>query len=233
MGRRTYDQFCGLAQALDIVGERWTLLLVRDLSLGPQRFRDLAERLSGIGTGLLAERLRHLESEGLVRRTQLPPPAGVQVYELTDDGERLVDSLMPLARWGAGRLPDDRAGLKLHADWLLFSLRAAADPEAAAGVSATYELHADGTVVHVRVDDGEISVHRGPAPRAADVVVRGETEAIVDVGLGRLSLDDAVRSGRLEVEGEPDAVEQGRRILGAAAEVPAAEVPAGPADRRP
>src|SRR3954465_11742396 len=104
--RGRYDQFCGLASALDVVGERWTLLLVRDLALGPQRYSDLLAGLPGMGTGLLAERLKHLETEGIVRRSMLPPPAAVAVYELTDDGKDLSEAILPLAMWGARHLGD-------------------------------------------------------------------------------------------------------------------------------
>src|SRR5918995_3325809 len=101
MGKRRYDQYCALARTLDVVGERWTLLLVRELLLGPRRYKDLLAGLPGIGTNLLAERLRHLEEFGLVRRRSLPPPAGSRVYELTELGRGLESVVMELGRWGA------------------------------------------------------------------------------------------------------------------------------------
>src|SRR3954465_12520182 len=102
--RGRYDQFCGLASALDVVGERWTPLLVRDLALGPQRYSDLLAGLPGIGTNLLADRLPQLEAEGVVRRSPPPPPAASTVYELTDSGRELAEAMLPLAVWGARRL---------------------------------------------------------------------------------------------------------------------------------
>src|ERR687888_24922 len=102
--RRSYGQYCTLARALDVIGERWTLLVVRDLVLGPKRFTDLLEGLPGIGRNLLAARLRHLEAEGIVRRTTLPPPAASRVYELTEEGYDLMLATTPLAAWGARRL---------------------------------------------------------------------------------------------------------------------------------
>src|SRR4051794_24934965 len=101
--RRSYRQFCGLASALDIVGERGTMLIVRDLSLGPRRYGELLEGLPGIGEGLLAQRLRHLEAEGLVQRT-FSSDVGAVVYELTDGGQELWESLVPLAAWGLKRV---------------------------------------------------------------------------------------------------------------------------------
>src|SRR5918996_4677686 len=101
MGKRRYDQYCALARALDVVGERWTLLLVRELLLGPRRYTDLLGGLPGIGTNLLADRLRYLEQVGLVRRRVLPPPAGSTVYELTELGRELEPTVFALGRWGA------------------------------------------------------------------------------------------------------------------------------------
>ena len=165
VGRRTYDQFCGLAHALDLVGERWTLLIVRDLSLGPQRFTDIQGGLPGIGTGLLTERLRHLEALGVVQRSQLPPPANVPVYELTDEGRELATAMAPLAMWGTRRLSElegEDANLMFRAEWLLVSLREVFDTGAARGVHDVYEFQIDDQTIHVLVDDGEIVTRRGP-----------------------------------------------------------------------
>src|SRR5438067_3219495 len=99
-----YHQYCGLARALDVVGDRWTLLIVRELVLGPRRFTDLIDGLPGISRNLLTERLRALERDGVVSREELRPPAARQVYELTEDGRRLAEATVPLIAWGAGRL---------------------------------------------------------------------------------------------------------------------------------
>src|SRR3712207_3261653 len=100
MSGRSYDQFCGLAKALDVLGERWTLLVVRELLLGPKRYSDLLEGLPGIGTNLLAARLKALEASGLVGRRRLPPPAASNVYELTERGRALEPAIFELIRWG-------------------------------------------------------------------------------------------------------------------------------------
>src|SRR5437588_7160606 len=104
MAKRSYGQFCALARAFDVIGERWTPLLLRELSLGPQRFVDLTDALPGIGPSLLATRLRDLEAEGVVTQRRLPAPAARNVYVLTDDGAELFEALMPLARWGVRRM---------------------------------------------------------------------------------------------------------------------------------
>src|SRR5262249_46992187 len=106
--RRSYRQYCGIARALDVVGERWTLLLVRELLTGPKRFTDLLAALRGIGANLLTTRLKELEGAGLVRRTALPPPVAIMVYELTDAGTELEPALLALAHWGARYLGTPR-----------------------------------------------------------------------------------------------------------------------------
>ena len=105
MKTKSYNQYCGLAYALDRVGERWTLLIIRELSAGPRRFTDLLEGLPGISTNLLSERLKELDQQGMLRRRTLPPPAASSVYELTPLGQSLEKSLLELGRWGSQFVP--------------------------------------------------------------------------------------------------------------------------------
>jgi DNA-binding HxlR family transcriptional regulator len=228
VSKRSYEQFCGLATALDIVGERWTLLLVRDLALGPQRYSDLLAGLPGLGTNLLAERLRSLEDAGVVRRAQLPPPAATAVYELTDSGRELREALLPLAVWGAERLDFTDKARHRRADWLLLSLRSRFRPEHAGGVNDTYQFHVDGHDFHVRVHDGDVDVRRGPAPDRADVVIHTDMATLYELGLGRLTTTDAVRRKRATVEGSPEALARAAAILGSGEPLP---LPAEPARR--
>src|SRR5436305_3979365 len=104
MSKRSYGQYCALARALDVVGERWTALLLRELATGPRRYADLQEALPGVGTSLLAQRLKELEADGVVVKRFLSPPAARWVYDLTDDGWELAEALVPLARWGLKRM---------------------------------------------------------------------------------------------------------------------------------
>jgi DNA-binding HxlR family transcriptional regulator len=214
VSRRSYEQFCGLATALDIVGERWTLLLIRDLALGPQRYTDLLAGLPGIGTNLLADRLRHLENEGLVHRAQLPPPAATTVYELTDAGRELREALLPLAVWGAQRLNFTDASRHRRADWLLLSLRARFRPEHAVDVDDTYAFRIEGEEFHVRVRDGEVDVRRGPAAKDADVVIDTDMATLYELGLGRMTAADAVSRKRATVTGSDEALARAVLILG-------------------
>src|SRR5581483_5967561 len=138
---RSYNQYCGLAYALDIVGERWTLLIIRELMAGPRRFTDLLEGLPGVSTNLLTERLKELEQQGLLRQRRLPPPAASAVYELTSVGLELEQSLLELGRWGSQFVPASPDGAKLlHASSYALTLKTFFRPELAQGLEATYEL---------------------------------------------------------------------------------------------
>src|SRR5215204_4512149 len=203
--KRSYGQYCTVARALDVVGERWTLLLVRELSTGPKRFKDLLEGLPGIGTNLLANRLKTLEGEGIVRRATLPPPAGSNVYELTELGGSLEPVVMALSRWGARLLDAPREEEDLRAGWAVVAMRSALGRGATGGRTGTYELRIDGEAFHVRVRDGEegerVEASQGPAPDP-DLVVVGEAESFLAVASGRLSPEKAVQSRALRAEGE-------------------------------
>ena len=143
MVKRSYDQYCGLAAALDLLGERWTVLIIRDLLMGPKRFTDLLDRLPGIGTGLLSQRLRELEDAGVIEKTTLPPPAASTVYQLTPDGDALRPALLQLARWGMRRLDDPQPGQRLDVESLTLGLSARLDRKAADGLDGSYGLVLD------------------------------------------------------------------------------------------
>lgn len=203
MARRSYDQYCGLASALDLVGERWTLLVVRELMPGPKRYTDLAESLRGIGTSLLASRLRKLESDGIVARSWLAPPAASTVYTLTGSGEELARALMPLVQWGLRHAVPEEPGPEtlIRAEWSLLPFTHAADPSALAGIDATYEFIIDDTPALLRVRDGQARVLRS-GNRKPDVTVRLDAATVASVGSGRVSVTDATRAGRITVEGD-------------------------------
>ena len=198
--KRSYDQYCTVARALDVVGERWTLLLVRELSTGPKRFKDLLEGLPGIGTNLLTARLKALEREGLVRRGTLPPPAGSNVYELTELGRSLEPVIVALSRWGAKLLGAPREEDDLRPGWAMVAMRSAIGPGWPSGFSGSYEFRIDDEVFHLKVGDGEVEVRQGAAPDP-DLVILGETRTFLAVTSGRLSPQEAVESGALRVEG--------------------------------
>jgi DNA-binding HxlR family transcriptional regulator len=166
---RTYGEHCGLARALEIVGERWALLVVRELLPGPKRFTDLARGMPRIPSNVLSSRLKDLESTGVVERRALPQPGAGVVYELTPYGRGLDEVLLALARWGVRAPTAPADGDAVGAGALVLGLRAAFRP--ATDLRATYELHVGETVVHATVDGSTLAVGEGPASDP-DVVVR-------------------------------------------------------------
>jgi DNA-binding HxlR family transcriptional regulator len=211
MARRTYNQYCATARTLDLVGERWTLLLIRELLTGPKRFGDLLSSLAGIGAGLLASRLKLLEGEGLVERITLPPPAGTPAYALTEAGAELEPAVMALARWGMKwALGERKKGEHFQPGWAVLGMQALFDPQAAADVEATYEFRIDGDVFHARIERGEIESLHGPAQRP-DVIVEAPAAAFLELAAGRMTLADAISSGTATVSGDRQAL---RRLGG-------------------
>lgn len=206
---RTYGEACAAAHALDLVGERWALLVVRELLLGPKRFADLRAGLPGISPNVLAERLRGLEGAGIVRRRKLPPPAASKVYELTGWGAELEPVIVSLGRWGARstlRSPD--AGMSVDA--LVLSFRTMFDPRAAGGLSASYELRLGEDRFRATVGGGRFEISRGVADRP-DAIVETDPGTLAALVYGGRGLSEALRSGDLEIEGDRTAVE---RFLG-------------------
>jgi DNA-binding HxlR family transcriptional regulator len=210
---RSYDQHCALAHALDVVGERWTLLIVRELIAGPRRYSDLASGLVTVPTNLLASRLKEMEAHGLVNRRRLPAPASsVTVYELTEAGERLGDAVVELARWGMRTLPPATEGRPFKAHWLVLALRARFEPSAAAGVGESYEFRIDGDdVVHFAVADGVGDAHMGPAADPA-VVIAADADTLAALTGGAIDGPEALRRGA-RIEGHPAAIERMRALL--------------------
>jgi DNA-binding HxlR family transcriptional regulator len=221
---RSYRQYCGVARGLDVVGERWTLLLVRDLLLGPKRYKDLLDGLPGIGTNLLAARLRELEKVGLLRRTVLPPPAGSTVYELTEAGQALEPVVAALGRWGVRFMDRPHDGDFLSPTAFAFAMRATFRPEAATGVHETWELRVGGRVFEVRVEDGRCTTTEGP-PRAPATLLETDEETLRAIRRRGLTADEALRAGRVAIRGDPSALERFVQIFGGQGELQAAAPP--------
>src|SRR5919109_3982973 len=191
MPQHRYQQYCALARALDVTGDRWTLLIVRELVPGPRRFTDLLDGLPGIPRNLLTERLRALERDGVIARQELPPPAARQVYELTDEGRDLAEAMAPLIAWDAGRLGEREPTERFCARWAAVGMAALAEPDAAKGVRETYQYLVGRSAFHVTVDDGSTRVHDGEAEDPA-VVVTTDEETLADVASGKITASSAV-----------------------------------------
>ena len=204
--KRTYDDGCAAAHALDLVGERWALLVVRELLLGPKRFTDLRAGLPHASPNVLSERLRGLEEVGIVRRRRLPPPAASKIYELTAWGEELEPVIIRLGRWGA-RSPSKPADAPLGVDSLILSLRTMFDPGPAGDLEATYELIMGEDRFAAEVSEGGFEVERGSAERP-DAIVEADSNSLAGLIYGGLSLSEALRSGEVKIEGDEEAVER-------------------------
>jgi DNA-binding HxlR family transcriptional regulator len=209
--RRTYGDQCGVARALDVVGERWALLVVRELLLGPKRFTDLRVGLPHVSADVLSQRLRELEQDGVVRRRTLAPPAGSRVYELTDRGHELEPVVVALGRWGSGA-PFPPGDAKLGTDSLVIALMTTFDRAAADDLDATYELRLDGQRFRARVAGGRLEVARReePQPDATIATDPGTLAAILWHGR---RLADGLRSGEVEIDGSRPALTRFLRLF--------------------
>jgi DNA-binding HxlR family transcriptional regulator/putative sterol carrier protein len=207
--RRTYCDACAAAHALDLIGERWALLVVRELLLGPKRFTDLRAGLPNASPNVLAQRLRELEEAGVVRRRKLPPPAASRVYELTDWGMELEPVIIGLGRWGA-RSPSRPRDAELGVDSIILSFRTMFDPRVANGLRASYELRLGEDRFRAVVAGGRFEVERGGAERP-DAIIETDPATLAALVYEGRQLDEALRSGDIKIEGDRSAVE---RFLG-------------------
>jgi DNA-binding HxlR family transcriptional regulator/putative sterol carrier protein len=206
---RTYGDPCGIARALDVVGERWALLVVRELLLGPKRFTDLRAGLPNLSPDVLSQRLRELEANGIVRRGTLAPPAGSKVYELTERGSELEPVVLTLGRWGS-RAPFPPDPKEIGVDSTILALKTTLNSEAAEGLELEVELRLREQSFRVRVEGGTIEIARGsgPDPDATLSSSPGTLAALLWQGL---DLAEAEQSGSAEVEGDRRTL---KRLLG-------------------
>jgi DNA-binding HxlR family transcriptional regulator len=209
---KRFEQYCPVAHALCLVGERWALLIVRDLLHGPKRYTDLLEGLPGIGTNILAARLRGLEEAGIVSKRRLPPPAASTVYELTEYGTELEEVFYALARWGARSLGPPGPEDELYPEWGLNAIAALFSPEAARGLTETYVLNIGGDVFSVRLDNGHMHAEMGAA-EDADLVVETDMDTFFRLVSGELTPRMALKRGFVKVEGDRAVFERCFQVL--------------------
>ena len=200
MTTRAYGQYCGLARALEAVGERWALLIVRDLLVAPKRFTDLLRGLPGIPSNVLTTRLKELESAGIVRRRVQPRPDRGVVYEMTEHGAELEPAVVALGLWGAKKLGDPRPDEIVTPDSLIMALRTTFRPAVARDMHAVIALRVGPIALHARIDDGHVVVAQG-APGDADVIVHAGP-GIRRLMAGEISPQDAIALGDVHVEGD-------------------------------
>jgi DNA-binding HxlR family transcriptional regulator/putative sterol carrier protein len=219
---KRFDQYCPVAHALCLVGERWALLVVRELLHSPKRYTDLAAGLPGIGTNILAARLRDLEEAGVVHKRKLPPPAASTVYELTEYGAELEEALYALARWGARSLGPPGPKDELYPEWGVNALPALFNPAAAAGLSETYVLRIGEDVFTARFENGHIQAEVGAA-EDADLDAAMDMDTFFALASGELEPRQALRKRRVRLAaGEPERLERCFTVFSIASRVPAA-----------
>lgn len=204
---RSYGDPCGIARALDVIGERWAILVVRELLLGPKRFTDLRAGLPRLGPDILSQRLRELEQAGVVERDQLPPPAGSRVYRLTDWGRDLEPVVLGLGRWGSGA-PFPSGDEVLGVDALMLALKTLYDPTRADGlIDATYEVRLAGQPFEVRFTDGQLDISQG-VPSDAVATIEADPATLQAVLWHGRRLDEALDAGALTIGGQRGAAER-------------------------
>lgn len=211
VGRRKYEDGCAIAQALDVIGERWALLVVRELVLGPKRFTDLLDGLHGASSDVLTQRLRDLSDAGVVRRRRLGPPAAAWVYELTEWGAELEDIILELAQW-VHKSPLMRYDLPLGPDSLMLSLKTRFHAPGAVGMSASIGLSFGDAHFRVRIADGQLTIDRGDA-EDPDLVLDTDEATLLSLLNPDGSVDDAVSSGALRLSGDKALADRLRRVF--------------------
>ncbi|MBA3379984.1 MAG: helix-turn-helix transcriptional regulator [Chloroflexia bacterium] len=207
MANNSYRQYCPIAHALDVIGDRWSLLIARELFLEPKRFTDLREGMPRIGTNSLTDRLKTLERTGIISRRTLPPPAASTVYELTDRGRALEDVIVALARWGGPTLGSRSSEQTISANSVMLALRAIFSTAAERGLRGFYLVHVEEAsfeeTLGVRSGENGIEVSRVSAGSEGATMVT-DVETIYAVASGNESMQEAVEFGRIQLNGEPE-----------------------------
>jgi len=209
--KRSYGQYCGFTRALELVGERWALLIVRDLLIGAKRFSEIQRGLPGIPTNILAARLSELEGSGIVRRTLLTRPEKGVTYELTDDGRALEEAVIALGRWGAQHLGDPRPGETITQDSIATALRTTFRPEDAKNSRLTYLLRVGPYEVHAVIRKGTIAVGRGSVPKPDLIIETGPALRLLLAG--EILPAAAIKQKLVRVVGDPKLLDRFAQIF--------------------
>jgi DNA-binding HxlR family transcriptional regulator len=218
---KSYGQWCSLAKALDVVGERWSLLVVRELLDGPKRYTDLQDGIPGISTDVLASRLKTLEEDGVLTRRELPPPAASRVYELTPMGFGLAPTMTELMRWGSQLLGEKTPDEEFRPHWLVLGLKGMLRPNRAADVRLDLDFDiGSGETIRVHVEDGRLTYDAVP-DTDADVVVHADLPTLSGIADGSIRVPDAMADGRFAMEGDAEAITSFQRLF------PQPRVPSG------
>jgi DNA-binding HxlR family transcriptional regulator len=214
--KRDYGQFCGLAAGLNIVGERWTLLIVRELLIGPMRFNEIMENLPGMGPNLLTERLRSLTEQGIIEQMPVPGDGRGRLYQLAPLGEELRGPLLGLARWGMQFLVENDRDGEVRAEWGFLAVQAMVLPDQIPDVDESYEFRVGNDVFTVDVRDRAVNFQRGTGASTPVLVITSDPETFVSIGARMTTPFEALAGGKMKFEGESDALQRCSRLLGLA-----------------
>jgi DNA-binding HxlR family transcriptional regulator len=209
--KRPHRDGCGIAHAADLLGERWALVVIRELLLGPKRFTDLRTGIPDISPNVLGQRLRDLEESGIVKRRKLPPPSGARVYELTEWGAELEPAVLALGRW-ASHSPEFPRDAPMGADSMVLAMKAAFNAESAGRLEATYALEFGDEVFALAVSDGAFRARRGEAENP-DAVIRTDPPSLAGIVFRGNRLGKALESGDVQIDGSRRAVSAFLRAL--------------------
>ncbi|WP_260435135.1 MULTISPECIES: winged helix-turn-helix transcriptional regulator [unclassified Burkholderia] len=215
MPNKTYGQLCPMARALDVLGDRWTLLVIRELLLGPKRFKDLLTILPAMGANRLSERLAMLVENDVIQPTTLPTSAATPAYELTEMGEQLRKPVIALGLWGL-RLPlDERIDPSTaRAELIALCLTGSSDPAVSAGLQTLYEFHVGAEIFHVPVNHGKVLIRSGPSTEPPDVKIQCDMGTFMALALREITPTHALREGRVSLlQGSRQAFTQVFKIL--------------------
>ena len=216
MANKTYGQLCPMARALDVLGDRWTLLVLRELLLGPKRFKDLLAMLPAMGTNRLSERLAMLVDSGVIRSTSLPAPAATPAYELTERGEQLREPMIALGMWGLSLPEDERIDPSTaRGELIALCLAGTSDPATSAGMHQVVEFQVGTETFHMLIDDGRVLPRSGPSPSHAAVQAQCDIDTFMALALRQITPTQALREGRAELlRGSQQAFVQVFKVLG-------------------
>ena len=210
MKRRSYRQYCALAKALDVVGERWTLLMVRELMIGPRRYRELLENLPGMGTNLLAARLKELETQGLIERVPIEESSRTKGYALTTRGQELEQAIRGLIQWGVDLLGAPKEDDLSRPEWDLVAFRMLFRPELAVKVEGYYVIRAGELELFIQVEARKVALLDRLPRGVLETVIEGPGALLRAVILGELSSEEALASGQIQIKGSK---RQAKRFL--------------------
>ena len=208
---KSYGQYCALARALDRIGDRWTLLIIRELLIGPRRYSDIRAAVPAIATNLLARRLQELEAEGIVSRRRLDPPAAATVYELTDIGRGLEPAVLALIRWGGRWMGEKEPDQAFRPEWLALALKALIPAEALQDVDFVCKVELQGQDLKLRFSPQGVEALNRDAP--PDVEIETTPGSLLEVVVGSRSLAAAVEEGRVAVRGDGKGLSRLSQVL--------------------